>query len=492
MHLPLKYSGLILMTICVTVIAIKDGHIRLVGGSDHRRGNVLIWHALQWGSVCDDRWSIENAHVVCKQLGFPSAVSTTEFGQYGRARRLIWLDNVVCKGSEDTLANCTHDPWGKHDCGRDEAAGVVCNRKPITTPKPSPDPFIDLMPVFKVESSDEDTASNSAIETEGYEIRLAGGRNPKEGRIEVKIDGKWGVICGYQFGMLEAMVACKQLGLGYARVPIQQSFFGGEDLDKVINGIKCMGTESNLAECFHLETLRSVVCPKKEFIAGAICTSTLPDLVPNATLLEQSMHLQDRSLYHLQCSMEENCLSQDAYDLRETQPRTWHLASRRLLRFSSVIHNNGTSDFHPHLSKEDWEWHLCHMHYHSMDVFAHYDIMDYHGNRVAQGHKASFCLEDVECYPGYEKKYSCTNFGDQGISVGCADRYNHDIDCQWIDMTSTPEGNYLFKLNVNPQYLVAELDYDNNAVLCNFDYSGHSVSLYNCTIEHGQKTLVNG
>ena len=59
-------------------------------------------------------------------------------------------------------------------------------------------------------------------------------------------------------------------------------------------------------------------------------------------------------------------------------------------------------------------WPCVYRHYHSMHVFAHYDILDSHGNRVAEGHKASFCLEDVECLPGREKKYQCKGFADQG------------------------------------------------------------------------------
>lgn len=50
-----------------------------------------------------------------------------------------------------------------------------------------------------------------------------------------------------------------------------------------------------------------------------------------------------------------------------------------------------------------------------MQVFAHYDILDNRGNRVAEGHKASFCLEDVQCKNASSKKYACKGFGDQGF-----------------------------------------------------------------------------
>lgn len=49
-----------------------------------------------------------------------------------------------------------------------------------------------------------------------------------------------------------------------------------------------------------------------------------------------------------------------------------------------------------------------------MEVFATFDIFDVMGTKVAQGHKASFCLEDSQCMPGIPKKYDCANFGDQG------------------------------------------------------------------------------
>lgn len=45
----------------------------------------------------------------------------------------------------------------------------------------------------------------------GY-IRLAGGRNSLEGRVEVCYDGVWGTVCDNNWGREDAAVACRQLG----------------------------------------------------------------------------------------------------------------------------------------------------------------------------------------------------------------------------------------------------------------------------------------
>lgn len=40
-----------------------------------------------------------------------------------------------------------------------------------------------------------------------------------------------------------------------------------------------------------------------------------------------------------------------------------------------------------------------------MEVFATFDIIDSNGNKVAEGHKASFCLEDNQCMPGVQPRW---------------------------------------------------------------------------------------
>ena len=69
-----------------------------------------------------------------------------------------------------------------------------------------------------------------------------------------------------------------------------------------------------------------------------------------------------------QCSMEENCLAPEAYRLRHESPN-FSMESRRLLRFTTSIQNIGDADFRPFIPKTAWEWHACHMHYHSMEVW---------------------------------------------------------------------------------------------------------------------------
>lgn len=203
----------------------------------------------------------------------------------------------------------------------------------------------------------------------------------------------------------------------------------------------------------------------------------LPDLVPDPNYVQASTYVQRAHLYSLRCAAEEKCLASTAY-----APEATDYDVRVLLRFPQRVKNQGTADFLPNRPKHTWEWHSCHQHYHSMDEFSHYDLLDAAtGMKVAEGHKASFCLEDSTCDFGNLKRYACTSHT-QGLSPGCYDTYNADIDCQWIDITDVQPGNYILKVHVNPKYIVLESDFTNNVVRCNIHYTGRYVSTTNCKI----------
>ncbi|XP_041669446.1 HHIP-like protein 1 [Cheilinus undulatus] len=108
---------------------IRDGAVRLVGDEEGRgdRGRVEVFVGGEWGTVCDDLWSTNNAAVVCRQLGFRFALKAAKNSEFGEGRNLrILLDDVQCEGNEATLLDCKHAGLATHNCAHYEDAGVIC------------------------------------------------------------------------------------------------------------------------------------------------------------------------------------------------------------------------------------------------------------------------------------------------------------------------------------------------------------------------------
>ena len=90
-------------------------------------GRLEVFFKDQWGTVCDDGWDMNDANVACRQLGYKDAVKALLGSNVPDGSGKIWLDDVGCTGSEESLTRCSHQEWGSHNCGHANDAGVECS-----------------------------------------------------------------------------------------------------------------------------------------------------------------------------------------------------------------------------------------------------------------------------------------------------------------------------------------------------------------------------
>jgi len=167
-----------------------------------------IYHAGQWGTVCNKSFGSAEAMVACRQLGFGNGSVVP--ASPGRGR--IWLDQLACTGSESSLSACSHGGWGSHGCAHADDVGLQCDRSHAK-----------------------------------WQLRLAGGTN-SSGRLEIFHRGSWGTVCDDLFGSTDASVACRQLGFRSGTV---KSDVPGGSGTIWLDDVECGGSEARLGDCRH-------------------------------------------------------------------------------------------------------------------------------------------------------------------------------------------------------------------------------------------------
>ncbi|XP_061088851.1 deleted in malignant brain tumors 1 protein-like isoform X2 [Conger conger] len=200
-------SFLSLSSLLLLCIASRED-VRLVNGGSPCAGRVEVYHQGEWGTVCDDRWDMSDAGVVCRQLGCGDAVDALGEAHFGPGSGRIWMAYVYCSGSESSLKQCGSEGWGKHSCNHGEDAGVICS-----------------------------------------EVRLVGGTDLCSGRVEVHHGSSWGTVCDADFDQQDAEVFCRELGCGAPKELRGAAVFGQGEGQVWAEEIQCRGNESQINFC---------------------------------------------------------------------------------------------------------------------------------------------------------------------------------------------------------------------------------------------------
>lgn len=97
------------------------------GGPLASAGRVEYLYSGVWGAVCDGRWDVQDASVVCRELGYPDAVSAPRNSQFGDSSGAIWINEVQCTGNENSISQCLHSGWGEANCWHGDVASAICS-----------------------------------------------------------------------------------------------------------------------------------------------------------------------------------------------------------------------------------------------------------------------------------------------------------------------------------------------------------------------------
>ena len=207
-------------------------------------------------------------------------------------------------------------------------------------------------------------------------------------------------------------------------------------------------------------------------LAGVARAQGMPDLVVYTPALAENAHEELKAIHSNDCTLQAADLCVDGAGLR------------KLLRFSVLALNRGDADLFvgtPTAGDPRFVFSTCHNPFH-FESFARYELRTRGGATVIKtGRKRSFCIEDLRTDPEAPFARTCTGDPDcmghgqcangvcqyncmyQGIQPGRGDIYESSLDCQWIDTTDVPPGDYDLWVLLNTEQLLPESDYTNDA-----------------------------
>ncbi|KAL9984307.1 hypothetical protein ACROYT_G006583 [Oculina patagonica] len=213
------------LTFMGLVLLYSETHVRLTGHNATFAGRVEVFSHKVWGRVLHSvsssiKWGQLEASVVCRQLGFPGAITALRYSSFGEGSGPVLMSKVQCTGSEKTLQQCQYDNWVNSELLHDNEVGVICKTHDF-------DPHIS-----------------------DISIRLQGSSVPNTGRVEVLYAGIWGAISSFNWDINAATVVCRQLGYqAGAEAALANVVYGPISGPVWLTNLKCCGSETNLTSC---------------------------------------------------------------------------------------------------------------------------------------------------------------------------------------------------------------------------------------------------
>ena len=104
--------------------------MRLVGGKGKNEGRIEVLNNNVWGSVCSNGFDTKDGNVICKYLGHPGLeeIYTGDKGMI-KTDGAIWMNNLQCKGNEESPFDCVQSRLGEHDCNHNQDVAIKCSSK---------------------------------------------------------------------------------------------------------------------------------------------------------------------------------------------------------------------------------------------------------------------------------------------------------------------------------------------------------------------------